>query len=686
MDAEIQNNPSIDVKDESAANPIKIVTEKPEPSDHLEKNSSDNSQYDSAGSYTDEEDEENADDEKQVRSRGSSRSETESEDDVILEREEGDGQESVPQKKVDDDEDKKNPQYIPKRGTFYEHDDRTAEDAENEEVSESVEKPDKDQGKKKVWQDKKEKWSHDRFNDTEQAPKSRAELIAIYGYDIRNEEGPPRARRRRRYGRGPNKYTRNWEDEDAYNKPAPKPRPKKQHGQQGPRKQRPSEDFPSLSGGGGENDGISNQRHRSPESTRNRDRDRDIYNDRESNGNAPVSSTSRGSPNDNGHNSSYPQYAQPPPQNQRNSEPTVINKGNQQLQQQQRIGSGRVIKNREIKDSDYRGFTAKTRQVKSVRNTQQKVMSANIASTNTSRTNQKRDDFIHSQNFTNKSNSLQDVENDMSKLSVHDGGGGYKGGKHGNSNGGGQRQGSMPPRLQSEQKGSKRYSSMRQRSLPEAATPPSYPPSYYSNEYNQQAGAPPAAQTTQQSLLHQNPTQIHPNSTQTLPQTGLPPLPQQVPVTAAPLLQPQFAPTPFPPQAPPPFLRPGVAAPPFIPSQQPQILNYVQSQPAFTPNYQGFQQQFNPVSQPTELYQPQGGITYYSTDQQVAQRSVPQKRPKAAIPIVAPPDDSKQKSKKDEEIVQDNATAATVINKTDSTTSNNQNVEVDAPSSVAAQQ
>lgn len=31
-------------------------------------------------------------------------------------------------KKVDDDEDRSNPQYIPKRGTFYEHDDRTLED------------------------------------------------------------------------------------------------------------------------------------------------------------------------------------------------------------------------------------------------------------------------------------------------------------------------------------------------------------------------------------------------------------------------------------------------------------------------------------------------------------------------------------------------------------------------------
>lgn len=56
------------------------------------------------------------------------------------------------------------------------------------------------ENKKKVWQDKKERWSHDKYNDNDQAPKSRAELIAIYGYDIRNEDGPPRARRRRRYG------------------------------------------------------------------------------------------------------------------------------------------------------------------------------------------------------------------------------------------------------------------------------------------------------------------------------------------------------------------------------------------------------------------------------------------------------------------------------------------------------
>lgn len=58
--------------------------------------------------------------------------ETGSEDfDGPVERQSGDGQEqeSDVKKKVDDDEDRSNPQYIPKKGTFYEHDDRTAEDA-----------------------------------------------------------------------------------------------------------------------------------------------------------------------------------------------------------------------------------------------------------------------------------------------------------------------------------------------------------------------------------------------------------------------------------------------------------------------------------------------------------------------------------------------------------------------------
>lgn len=69
-------------------------------------------------------------------------------------------------------------------------------------MNEAVEEPqpERESKDKKVWKEKDDKWHHDRYNDLEQAPKSHAELIAIYGYDIRNEEGPPRARRRRRYG------------------------------------------------------------------------------------------------------------------------------------------------------------------------------------------------------------------------------------------------------------------------------------------------------------------------------------------------------------------------------------------------------------------------------------------------------------------------------------------------------
>lgn len=56
------------------------------------------------------------------------------EEDVPLEgeREEGDGEESEKNtpKPLDDDEDRRNPQYIPKRGGFYEHDDRGRDEGE----------------------------------------------------------------------------------------------------------------------------------------------------------------------------------------------------------------------------------------------------------------------------------------------------------------------------------------------------------------------------------------------------------------------------------------------------------------------------------------------------------------------------------------------------------------------------
>lgn len=128
------------------------------------------------------------------------------------------------ERRVDDDEDRSNPQYIPKRGTFYEHDDRTAASGEESVNTTSETASEKKEGSETTTERRRpprksdivNKWTHDKYNENEQMPKSRDELVAIYGYDIRNEDAPPHARRNRRYGRGPNKYTRTWEDEEAY--------------------------------------------------------------------------------------------------------------------------------------------------------------------------------------------------------------------------------------------------------------------------------------------------------------------------------------------------------------------------------------------------------------------------------------------------------------------------------------
>nr|XP_057905294.1 protein CASC3 [Doryrhamphus excisus] len=114
------------------------------------------------------------------------------------ERQSGDGQESTvdPETKaggksgqqLDDDEDRKNPAYIPRKGLFFEHD-----------VRGHAQEEERPKGRnRKLWKDEG-RWEHDKFREEEQAPKSREELIAIYGYDIRNGCGAgERAFRQRR--------------------------------------------------------------------------------------------------------------------------------------------------------------------------------------------------------------------------------------------------------------------------------------------------------------------------------------------------------------------------------------------------------------------------------------------------------------------------------------------------------
>ncbi|KAK9873874.1 hypothetical protein WA026_002229 [Henosepilachna vigintioctopunctata] len=566
--------------------------------DH-DKESPNETEYDSAGSYSEEREyKEKTDD-------SGAEIESDVEGCITLERQEGDGQESIPQKKVDDDEDKKNPQYIPKRGTFYEHDDRTADDIEAADA-EDKEKQEKE-GKKKLWQEKKERWTHDRFNDNEQIPKTKAELIQIYGYDIRNEDGPPRARRRRRYGRGPNKYTRNWEDEDAYNKPVPQ-RPTKKL--QNPPSQT-NEEFPPLdSQNKKSNKPIEPHRNNRENTNRNNWQNTKHSDEREK---TPLIDHQQNINTDS-----------------KNKQTDSVQSSSSSSNKNSKVNSGNVAKSKNeytephnIRDSDYKGFTTKMR-----------LGRTNFKSQQNNNKGQKKDDFIESQNFSSRriNNNLdqgeQPIEELMGNMVVQDTKGQERSQGKGQNN---QRQGSVPPRLQGEQKGSKRYSSIRQRSLPETNNPPILQhPSYYANELNQ-------PQQAQGAVIHQNPNLLQ--TPAGITQLAAPPaisISQQVPVTATPILQapPQFGP-PFP-QAPA-FIQAAVPPPTYLPQQATPLINYVQTPPQYSAGYQGYQAPFNPVSQSTELYQPQGGITYYSTDQQIAQRIAPPKRPKAAIPIIAPP-------------------------------------------------
>jgi len=139
-----------------------------------------------------------------------------------------------PKKPLDDDEDKRKPQYIPKRGAFYEHDDRlgseeTEVDIKDEKKSSSqeilkigsitskitetvtptlhIEEKADESGRKVRRTDQRptrevykvtrnmdaDRWGHDMFKDEDQKPKSREELMSSYGYDIREADSAPQS-------------------------------------------------------------------------------------------------------------------------------------------------------------------------------------------------------------------------------------------------------------------------------------------------------------------------------------------------------------------------------------------------------------------------------------------------------------------------------------------------------------
>ncbi|CAN0383007.1 unnamed protein product [Lampetra planeri] len=94
-------------------------------------------------------------------------------------------------KRDEEEEDQKNPAFVPRKGLFFEHDIRGGNNKEDARAKVH---------NRKLWRDAG-RWEHDRFREDEQAPKSREELVALYGYDIRSGAHADDARplRRPRY-------------------------------------------------------------------------------------------------------------------------------------------------------------------------------------------------------------------------------------------------------------------------------------------------------------------------------------------------------------------------------------------------------------------------------------------------------------------------------------------------------
>ncbi|XP_012152846.2 CASC3 exon junction complex subunit isoform X2 [Megachile rotundata] len=602
-------------------------------------------------------------------------SDAESQDGAL--RESGDGQEEEkPQKKLDDDEDRRNPQYIPKRGTFYEHDDRTTDEVTDNTAEPQTERETKE---KKVWKDKEDRWDHDRYNDEEQAPKSHEELIAVYGYDIRNEEGPPRARRRRRYGRGPNKYTRNWEDEDAYGKAGTNVSNKNK------KFNRSGEDFPAL--GTTKNAPVPvdepvissawySSKNKSQTKVQN-------FPPLQAQNDSPKTKSSNTSNTHTNENKAPNEPTNPAwKKDTKNSSYSQSSNGNS--------GAGG--------DADKLVSTKISPRDNNKRNVQESVSLAasrtrgrgfrtnannNMVTNRTVETKPKGRGAgpISAENKRNnaiQNDDEQQVSHDMKHLNLHDGTQYHQGGRH-NKNFYGQssnqqRSGAVPPRMQQQshsqqqpqqqqssqqqstqqqQDGSanrpKRYSSLRQR--PTASENPgqqNYPSQHgqhgQHNQHNQHSQHNQHNQHNQHGYF---PPQGYPQGhfEQSTPVPGA-----AAPMAGQPVipLPPNGQPASY---APPPFL---VPPPQFIPPQTapPSIINYVPGPngPAFPPNFQGYQGYSPPVQPqrpppPQELFQPQG-CTYYSPaqQQQQQQQSAPIRRPKAAIPILPPPENQQHQT------------------------------------------
>ncbi|XP_042880054.1 protein CASC3-like isoform X3 [Penaeus japonicus] len=574
--------------------------------------------------------------------------EEEEDDDELILMPDGLGVPGEDNKPLDDDEDRKNPQYIPKKGTFYEHDDRTAEDdAEKPVPEEPVVK--KETAKKKVWKED-DRWNHDKFNEFDQAPKSREELIAIYGYDIRNEEGPPRARRRRRYGRGPNKYTRNWEDLDAYAKPTRGGTVRGGIGRGGNRSWTGSrktlendEEFPAL------NSSLQNSKQ--------------LMDDPQAEQNIPNSESPRTDQqrpihddqilgNTDGHKQQQPHQSPQQQHHQKNSiaspqiqDVRMENPGRGRGGRGRGRGAGRGNNRHNDERShnyqDGRPAGRGGRGGHQQRPPQQHpshgprdmeelaVDMKNISVSAQNREEQFRGKNRGGGNSDNRRNMVPPRLQESAAAAASAQGRGNRGG---NASPGGDGSASRP----------KRYSSQRQRSIPDQPVPPfQQQPNYIDPAMEPEPflGRPPAPRpfppVTQSPHLYGPPV---------APPVAGPPVGAPPPLGAPPVGAP---PVPGPPVTGPPFLPPENminygAHPGPHPGPLPGAAPLAGPHPPQFPPFQGFTP--GTVSQPGEIYS--NGVTYYNTQSQqhIPRINLPlQKRPKAAIPIVPPPERESRK-------------------------------------------
>ncbi|KAG5325679.1 CASC3 protein, partial [Pseudoatta argentina] len=575
-------------------------------------------------------------------------------------RESGDGQEEEkPQKKLDDDEDRRNPQYIPKRGTFYEHDDRTTDEVTENNTEQQTNA--KETKEKKVWKDKEDRWDHDRYNDEEQAPKRPEELIATYGYDIRNEEGPPRARRRRRYGRGPNKYTRNWEDEDAYGKTTT--------GRGNNRRfHKNNEDFPAFGNSKNtpnkvEEPVISSAWYSSKNKTQNKTQNFPPLQSQQDNAKtkpaiASNTSTSENKASDESTNTSWKKDGRHITQNQNTNGNTGSGGDAEKLTNTKPLSRENNKRNTQESVSLVASRT-RGRGFKS--NANNNMVTNRIVENKAKGRGPGPVTIENRRNNTAQHNEEHQLAHDMKQqLNINDGSQYHQPARHNKgffTSTNQHRSNAVPPRMQQQQQQQshqqqthspqqtlqqqqqqqdssgnrpKRYSSLRQRpTITETSAQQNYP-----SQHAQHGYFPPQAGNSRAVLESQGYPQSHFEQSSSV-------APATAPMAGQPVIS-------LPPggqaasYAPPPFL---VPPPQFIPPQTapPSIINYVPGPngPTFPPNFQGYQG-YNPSVQPQgppppqELFQPQG-CTYYSPAQQ-QQQAAPLRRPKAAIPILPPPD------------------------------------------------